>query len=352
MPIRTSNIPARIHQQYWRQLLRNDNVRELLAQNKLDMDDVDTNSRYVDWSLFRHEVEILINAGISPKWLFDIASSLNTATHGPLGLAALSAETVEQAIQIITSHTQSRQTVVEVSLQQGAHYSEMLFTANVEVDEVYYLLENVTQLVITQIVNSMSVPKSTEDLKIYCGDNNPDMRAALMNVGDLPCHFDCAQSKIVFSQNYLRSSSDYADQSTCETNLVKCYKDKIHSLKDDRSLTEKINSLFDDYIAIRQLELNNHLQASAAPTVESVADTLHISARTLHRKLQESNHSFKKLWQDYKLKQAKSYLHNSEKPVAEIAELLGYQDTGNFVRAFKQWTQQTPASWRQTNLNT
>jgi len=78
------------------------------------------------------------------------------------------------------------------------------------------------------------------------------------------------------------------------------------------------------------------------PTIEDVADALHISSRTLQRRLQEEGSSFQPV-----LDEARHYLNNSVLELNEAAYLLGYEDGNSFVRAFRTWEGIPPARWRE-----
>jgi AraC-like DNA-binding protein len=41
-----------------------------------------------------------------------------------------------------------------------------------------------------------------------------------------------------------------------------------------------------------------------------------------------------------------NYLKNQKLSVSEIAYLLGYTEAGSFIRAFKEWTGQSPKAYR------
>ena len=352
---------AQIHRQYWRQLFREEKIREALnAVGSSAEDDANTlfsvntekDSNYINWEAFRQRVKIVLQAGIDPRWLFDVGNSLNTATHGPLGLAALAAENVEQAVKILAAHTSSRETVVNVRLENTESHSTLFFEPAVRTDEFYYLFENAIQLIIAQIIAAMAQPQTENGLQVYYTNDNPLVQQALRDIGEFPKYFNRGQSKIVISEQYLKLDSEFADKSTCEANLLKCYKDKVLSFKDERPLPEKIQSLFHDYIEIRKLEVSNQLPASASPTAETSALELNMSVRTLHRKLRETDNSFKTLWQSYRQKISQQLLLEGKLSIAQIAELLGYQDTANFVRAFKQWTKLPPAQWRNEQRKT
>lgn len=83
------------------------------------------------------------------------------------------------------------------------------------------------------------------------------------------------------------------------------------------------------------------------PTIEDIADTLHISCRTLQRRLQEEGLSFQRVLEEARHQLARHYLNNSVLELNEAAYLLGYEDGNSFVRAFRTWEGVPPARWRE-----
>ena len=83
------------------------------------------------------------------------------------------------------------------------------------------------------------------------------------------------------------------------------------------------------------------------PTIEDIADALHISSRTLQRRLQEAGSNFQRVLEDARHQLARNYLNNSALELNEAAYLLGYEDANSFVRAFRTWEGMPPARWRE-----
>jgi AraC-like DNA-binding protein len=83
------------------------------------------------------------------------------------------------------------------------------------------------------------------------------------------------------------------------------------------------------------------------PSIEDVADALHISSRTLQRRLQDEGSSFQRVLEEARHQLARHYLNNSVLELNEAAYLLGYEDGNSFVRAFRSWEGVPPARWRE-----
>ena len=82
----------------------------------------------------------------------------------------------------------------------------------------------------------------------------------------------------------------------------------------------------------------------SVPTVDSVAKALHVSRRTLQRKLTAGGSTFNDLLNALREDMAKKYIQlgmSSE----TVSQRLGYSDLSTFNRAFKRWTGMTPAQF-------
>ena len=83
-----------------------------------------------------------------------------------------------------------------------------------------------------------------------------------------------------------------------------------------------------------------------APSQQQIAEALHVSNRTLQRKLRNEGTSFMDLLQDTRMQLARKYLRNPGRSVVETAYLLGFSEPSTFSRAFKRWTGLAPAEYR------
>jgi AraC-like DNA-binding protein len=82
------------------------------------------------------------------------------------------------------------------------------------------------------------------------------------------------------------------------------------------------------------------------PRRELVAQTLHLSQRTLQRRLHEEGTSYQQLLDDTRRELAEQYLGQVDLTLLEVAYLLGFSDPSNFFRAFRRWFNETPGEYR------
>lgn len=85
--------------------------------------------------------------------------------------------------------------------------------------------------------------------------------------------------------------------------------------------------------------------------MQTVAKELHMSDRTLQRRLTDEGTSYKELLTQTRHEQAIEYLADPSLEIKEVAFLVGYEDQNSFYRAFRQWEGDTPSHWRSEYLN-
>lgn len=95
--------------------------------------------------------------------------------------------------------------------------------------------------------------------------------------------------------------------------------------------------------------LRQWLAAHLGPEVPrraQAARALEISERTLARRLREQGQTFEGLLDEVRRELALEAVAGSERPIAEIAQALGFAEASVFCRAFRRWTGLPPARWR------
>lgn len=93
------------------------------------------------------------------------------------------------------------------------------------------------------------------------------------------------------------------------------------------------------------------LLAGQRPGIQDLARELHLSARTLQRRLTEEGITFQRLLDEARREMARHYLLHSSRELNETAYLLGYEDANSFFRAFHQWEGTSPGKWRLLQKN-
>jgi AraC-like DNA-binding protein len=82
------------------------------------------------------------------------------------------------------------------------------------------------------------------------------------------------------------------------------------------------------------------------PRIEALAGHLHMSERTLRRRLGKEGTTFKRILDEVRRELAIGYVQERLLSTGEIAFLLRYSEPSAFQRAFKRWTKLTPSEYR------
>lgn len=114
----------------------------------------------------------------------------------------------------------------------------------------------------------------------------------------------------------------------------------------------KITTLYrrDREMVVRVRDCLRDALPEAMPLAD-VAKALHLSPRTLHRRLEDEGSSFQAIKDALRRDLAISRLAKTRQPLAQIAADLGFADASAFYRAFVGWTGMAPAHYRRRLRN-
>lgn len=82
------------------------------------------------------------------------------------------------------------------------------------------------------------------------------------------------------------------------------------------------------------------------PSAADVAASMHMSERSLRRRLDEAGVSFRDLLAQVRTAVAAQLLQEGHRSVADVADLVGFASPENFRRAFRRWTGHSPSALR------
>lgn len=100
-----------------------------------------------------------------------------------------------------------------------------------------------------------------------------------------------------------------------------------------------------DVAASVRLQLLDALD-EGLPSEDQIAQTLHMSARTLQRRLKAENTTFGEVVQQTRLQLAQQLLASPDITATEVGLACGFADASAFTRAFRRWTGTTPSDYR------
>lgn len=84
------------------------------------------------------------------------------------------------------------------------------------------------------------------------------------------------------------------------------------------------------------------------PSIDAVAATLNMSTRTLHRRLSDHQRTYQSVLDEVRCALAIEFLQQSDMPMDDLANQVGFSEAANFRKAFRKWTGQSPGDYRKT----
>jgi AraC-like DNA-binding protein len=114
----------------------------------------------------------------------------------------------------------------------------------------------------------------------------------------------------------------------------------------DKIVKDYLSHLDRTHVAMQVKSKIVDLLSSGMFTEQDMANALHLSLRSLQRKLREEGSSYKEILEETRRDLAKKYIQNSRLSISEISFLLGFSEISNFSRAFKRWNGRAPSEFR------
>jgi len=162
--------------------------------------------------------------------------------------------------------------------------------------------------------------------------NSPKTSADYPRLLSLPVKFDQPYCQLLLTRQLLNRQVRTANPAGHVVFLRQC-----------EEILQNLNQVENTSAAVRRLLLQS---AGDFPTIRQVSESLHLSERTLRRRLDGESNSFRAVTEEVKNTLAQEYLMNTQLTVSEIAQLLGYTETVNFRQAFVRWYGVTPSDYR------
>ena len=144
--------------------------------------------------------------------------------------------------------------------------------------------------------------------------------------------FNQSENKLIFNTNELLEPLPAANPDLARAN--------------DQVVTDYLRKHQSGNIVSSVTSLIIEMLPSGAPAQQKVAERLHMSSKTLQRRLAALDTGFSSLVDDVRLNLAKTYLQQEWRSIGEICYLLGYTEPSNFGRWFKKNVGAAPVEYR------
>lgn len=266
-----------------------------------------------------------------PNFFLDLGARIPVIAHGQLGSAILACKDVLTLLTLVARYAAIVLPFVKISLNQQEEdvvVEYQVLTPSSELNEA--IIEAVfghSSHNLSLIAGMDIFPKKAS--VIY---KEPANAASYQKFTHCTVEFNKPINSTVFSKRSLQCPIRTAN-AVGERMLVNQCEDELKKIQSNTPLVDRVREILSLYL-------------EESPSIESVAEKLKVSERTLRRRLNEEGLNFRDLLKEIRLQTAKYYLEKTDIRIEKIAWQLGYKETSNFRKAFKDLTGLSPREWR------
>lgn len=274
---------------------------------------------------------------LDPALGYEIGLNSNLTTHGFIGYGVMSNPTARQAIEFGARFLQLRLPNLSLQLLTEGGQAVIEVRETLSLGAVRHGMFDLFLVGIARIAQQMRVVQAglRENIELWFDYPEPAYYAQYRD--RLPrARFAMRANQLRFPVQYLDLPLNAADSVTAQLVEQQCERE-LALLGYSGDLAGRVRAVL-------------ACGKSGYPNLASVAGQLHMSARTLKRKLQQHGLNFQKLLDEARKRDSMRLLEDPVLSVEQVAQRVGYSDPANFTRAFRKWTGASPSAYRRDQL--
>lgn len=251
--------------------------------------------------------------------------------HG-LGLAWLASDTVYDGLKRTVRFARLMSTGVDLQLEEEGDFVYLSIDSTMEADQVVHASGDFGVAMIARMCR-LAMGEYIAPVRIELKRPAPEDPSRFEYMLCSPLSFECKRTRMAYYRSDIMEPLATGDPALAHVNdgQTQGYLDSFLAQTTSREVVGKIVEKLPD----------------GPPNQQQIADAMNVSNRTLQRKLKNEGTSFMGLLQDTRMQLARRYLLQPTRSVVETSYLLGFSEPSTFSRAFKRWTGQAPAEYRE-----
>ncbi|WP_296582293.1 AraC family transcriptional regulator [Xanthobacter sp.] len=272
----------------------------------------------------------------NPSFAFDVGSKFHVSTYGIYGLALLSGVSFRQTVAFAVQYHQLTAPLVAVAFEEQPPEAGWLMTVfpfkqiDAELNGFIVDLQMGAHLCLHR--DLMGADFHPTQVKLTSARRSWSARHAEQFGYEVL--YEQPQNKLVFASDWLDKESSLGN-SVIYAQITEICDQLLTELKQNTGVAGRVRR-----VLLASLD--------APPSLDALAGQLGLSTRTLRRRLQQENTSYRELVDDLRAQIAIRYVRDTRLTVEGIALLLGFSDAATFRNAFRRWTNTAPNEFRRT----
>ena len=280
-----------------------------------------------------HEVlETAVTMSGDPAIAMRIGEDIDLAAYGTYGFAIMSSADMGAALDLFLRYGQS---LIFSSSWHRSDYEDGLILRMEQNSGTQYQQMLLTELSFSHLHGNsqLLIAKPAEGVRVHLNYPRPKHFEVYEENWAHSIEFDQEHSQIFLPNHWLRQRVRTGDPTTNVLFSQQC-----------EELVSGMTEVDETAAIVRRLLIHS---VGNFLSISEVAEQLHVTERTLRRRLAAEGTDFRTIFDDIKNTLARNYLRKTSLSVVEIADLLNYAEATNFHRAFQRWNSTTPADYRQ-----
>lgn len=275
-------------------------------------------------------IERAVELSAEPALGLLLGERLQVNTHGILGFAALQSESLRQAIKLAERYLALRITLVTLRhvQDQDVQAEHVEFIPCHPLGAIERTVLEAVMLAVKNIFDAVT-QGSTRIEQVHFPFAETGYGDLARRMFGCPVVYGQARAGFVFSPETLDRPLGLSDPMALREAERIC-KQELEKIRENSSLSTRIHRIL--------LE-----RRGAFPSLAVTARLLHMTQRTLHRRLLDEGTNYREILEEVRHRLSLEYLRAGRLSIQEIAYHLGYSDVANFRRAFKRWEGVAPS---------
>lgn len=335
-PLYSSSASVAAVRQYLQMASRDGlDTTSLLEPLNLDSDLLTDNTRRVSLEQFETIVSTLIQASDDPLFGLHTSEHIEPAYYSVQGYISLNCASLREAMTMIPLY---EKLVGDMGVSDFSYKGEQtLLRWQSQLSHALvkrHVRENIISSWYRFTRNFLKIEKPPAAVWFeHAAPSDAHLLQHYTDIFQCPVEFSRPYTGIWIHNQDLDSRIQQADEKLLHV-LLEHATQQLNELEKGLTLSEQIKSML-------RLMLNQQI-----PSSELIADKLGISVRTLQRKLNEEDTSYKEVLNELRQELALHYVKNSTLNFDIIATKLGFSEPRSFYRSFKKWTGLTASQFR------
>lgn len=252
---------------------------------------------------------------------------------GMLGFAMVSSKTLREALAIGLQYFKLTFAFTRFEVEDSLLHTKVLITADGIPDKLKrYIIERDSSCLMILQKDLCTIPPVPSRLEFQLP--TPSYADQYKTIFGLMPTFQSEHNIALYERSTMESPTSQYNELACNMAQEHC-----------QSILDRSNHHSGFTVAVRNLIAAN---ISSPLGMEDIANNLHMTQRTLHRKLKSQNSSFRKLKDQVRQSLADEYLFDLGLSVEKTSFRLGYAEATTFINAYKRWHGITPHARRLT----